>query len=43
MYLLKEVYLRKMLVGTSPKHPKGVSDEDENSFYKLRDWTKVSY
>lgn len=25
------------------KHPKGVSDEDENYFYKLRDWTKVSY
>lgn len=23
------------------KHPKGVTDEDENSFYKLRDWTKV--
>lgn len=22
-------------------HPKGVTDEDENSFYKLRDWTKV--
>lgn len=23
------------------EHPKGVTDEDENSFYKLRDWTKV--
>lgn len=23
------------------ENPKGVTDEDENSFYKLRDWTKV--
>lgn len=23
------------------EHPKGVTEEDENSFYKLRDWTKV--
>ena len=22
-------------------HPEGVTDEDKNSFYKLRDWTKV--
>lgn len=23
------------------EHTKGITDEDENSFYKLRDWTKV--
>ena len=23
------------------EHPKGVTEEDGNSFYKLRDWTKV--
>ena len=32
--------LAKLSKDTSPKDS-DVSDEDENSFYKLRDWTKV--
>lgn len=31
-------------MGTSvkiPKHPKGITDKDTSSIYKLRDWTKV--
>lgn len=39
----KEVNESVIKALTKSKHPKGVSDEDENYFYKLRDWTKVSY
>ena len=35
---LKEPVMRAL---NKLKHTKGVTEEDENFFYKLRDWTKV--
>ena len=35
---LKEPVMRAL---DKLKHTKGVTEEDENSYYKLRDWTKV--
>lgn len=37
--------LKERAISSLPKskHPKGVTDEDANSFYKLRDWTKIKF